>query len=435
MKRIFLILLACLTIALLVPAFAAPASAAEKVVFVGKDGTGDGSAADKPMGNLIDAFAAIGDDDGMIVFVNMYDHSVFHDIAPHEGHITLTSKYNGTDYNGGIYASQTAHLALGGDTTFENMNILIAKTSWLIRARFNHITFADNVKVEKEGSPDALSGLFIVGADQGAGSTCDHSKDTHITIKRGNFTEVIGGPRSNDNGDMTGKVIIEVTGDARIGKLAFGTRSLPNAVSLNSALLVLDGGTIDSWVASGDKVTTGFLGDVEIVLTKNFDISKSFNVTRIGAPNADGHYVFFGISGSSAFGDCIPATLFAKTTLLVDPSIKAVIDASDKIEFTSFTEGIKEYTYVGNIGSGTLDSAPDTTEPAVTEPAVTVAPTTEAAATTVPDSGTPAVTTEVPKVPEDTPATGDSSSVAVVIGGACLVSVAALILLKKKALS
>ena len=140
MKKIIAMIIACLMVAALVPVIAAPAAAAEKVVYVGKDGAGDGSAADKPMGSLVDAVAAIGDEDGTIVFVNMYESKAEHQLPAHAGHITLTSKYNGTDYAGGINATGTGHLWLGGDTTFENMNIEI-KSTWVIRCRFNHIIF------------------------------------------------------------------------------------------------------------------------------------------------------------------------------------------------------------------------------------------------------------------------------------------------------
>ena len=281
MKKIIAMLIACLMVVALVPVIAVPAAAAEKVVFVGKDGTGDGSAADKPMGNLVDAFAAIGDEDGTIVLVNMYESNATHTVAPHAGHITLTSKYNGTDYAGGIDATGTQHLILGGDTTFENMNIQI-KSTWVIRACFNHVTFEEGVNVNVLGT-SSTSGLYLVAADQSSTSTCDGSQNTHLTLKSGKFTEVVGGARSAFPSDITGKVIIEVTGTAEIAKLAFGHRTTKETINLDTALVVLDGGKIINWVATGDMKTTGFVGDVEIVLTKNFKIEDSFNLDRISA--------------------------------------------------------------------------------------------------------------------------------------------------------
>lgn len=435
MKKIIAMIIACLMVVALVPVIAAPVAAADKVVYVGKDGTGDGSAADKPMGDLVAAFAAIGDEDGTIVFVNMFEYKSETKIAPHAGHITLTSKYNGTDYNGGIYASGTGHLWLGGDTTFENMNIEI-KTTWVIRCRFNHVTFDEGVNVTFLGS-GANDGLFLVGADNNSSSDCDSTKDTHITLKSGKFREVIGGARAGFPADITGKVIVEISGDTEIFKLAFGHRSTKDKINLNTALVVLDGGIINNWVSTGDQTKTGFLGDVEIVLTKNFDISKSFNrPTRVEAPDVNGNTVFNGISGVCAFDNLTSATLFANTTLLVDPAIKAAIDASDKILTASFTE-IKEYTYTGTIGSGKLEAD----APVVTEPVVTTAPATEAPVVTDAPVATdapvvteaPAVdTTVAPETPEDTPATGDASAVVFAISAACLVAAAAMVFLKKR---
>ena len=434
MKKIIAMIIACLMVVALVPVIAAPAAAADKVVFVGKDGTGDGSAADKPMGDLVAAFAAIGDDNGTIVFVNMYESKAEHKIAPHAGLVTLTTKYNGTDYNGGIYASNTGHLWLGGDTTFTNINVNL-KSTWVIRARFNHITFDEGVNVTNDAG--TFPQLYIVGADNNSASDCDASKDTHITLKSGKFQEVIGGARSAFPADITGKVIVEVSGDTEIAKLAFGHRTTKDKINLNTALVVLDGGIINNWVSTGDQTKTGFLGDVEIVLTKNFDISKSFNrPTRVEAPDVNGNTVFNGISGVCAFDNLTSATLFANTTLLVDPAIKAAIDASDKILTASFT-AVKEYTYTGTIGSGKLEAD----APVVTEPVVTTAPATEAPVVTDAPVATdapvvteaPAVdTTVAPETPEDTPATGDASAVVFAISAACLVAAAAMVFLKKR---
>ncbi|MBQ1935026.1 MAG: hypothetical protein II370_08520, partial [Clostridia bacterium] len=161
MKKIIAMIIACLMVVALVPVIAAPAAAADKVVYVGKDGTGDGSAADKPLGSLVDAVAAIGDDNGTIVFVNMYESKAEHQLPAHAGHITFTTKYNGVDYNGGIYASGTGHLWLGGDVTVENMNLNL-KSTWVWRLRFNHLTFAEGVNVTNDAG--TFPQLYLVGA-------------------------------------------------------------------------------------------------------------------------------------------------------------------------------------------------------------------------------------------------------------------------------
>ncbi len=437
MKKIIAMIIACLMVVALVPVIAAPAAAADKVVYVGKDGTGDGSAADKPLGNLVDAFAAIGDENGTIVFVNMYESKAEHQLPAHAGHITLTTKYNGTDYNGGIYASGTGHLWLGGDTTFTNINVNL-KSTWVIRARFNHITFDAGVNVTNDAG--TFPQLYVVGADNNGTSDCDPSKDTHITLKSGKFQEVIGAARSNFPSDITGKVIVEVAGDAEIAKLAFGNRSTKDKINLNTALVVIDGGTITNWLATGDQKTTGFVGDVQIVLTKNFDISKSFDGYNGGdrtSTDTNGDTILYGISGTSAFTNHAANTLLSNVKLLVDPAIKAAVESSDKLNKETFT-AIEEYTYNGTIGSGKLEAdAPVVTDPVTTEAPATDAPATDAPVTDAPVTDAPAtdapvVTTEAPADPEPTPSTGDASAVVFAISAACLVAAAAMVFLKKR---
>ena len=201
---------------------------------------------------------------------------------------------------------------------------------------------------------------------------------------------------------------------------------------MGDALVILDGGSVDCWVSAGDKISTGFTGDVQIVLTKNFDITKSFdgNGGRTSADKTNGD-IFNGLSGASAFVNYVSATRIGTATLLVDPALSATITATDKILSDSFNE-IKEFTYTGTIGSGKLEAdAPVVTDPVVTEAPATEAPATEAPATEAPATDAPVDTTVAPETPEDTPATGDAS-VMVVFAAAAVVAVAAVVILKKK---
>jgi hypothetical protein len=60
--------------------------------------------------------------------------------------IKFTSVYNGVDYKGGIWAISTAHLILGGTTTFENLTLELDNT-WVVRCLFNKVTFGEGVNV------------------------------------------------------------------------------------------------------------------------------------------------------------------------------------------------------------------------------------------------------------------------------------------------
>jgi len=434
MKRtkLFAILLACLMVIAIVPVAVVPASAAEKVVYLAEDGEGDGSTPEKPLGDLLSAFAAIGDSDGTIVLVGELALFGEQKVEPHAGHITITGKYNGKDYEGALYAADTStsgHWIMGGDVTLENMTVTLAGT-WVIRANYHHLTFGEGFISKSDAHPNWPQ-LYVVGGENNTGiADIDPSKDVHLTFKSGIFYEVIGGPRNGNSfapGDFTGNCVIEVTNDVKIWKL-FGTSRGTGNFNYGTGLMVLDGGEIGCFAGAHDSKATGCLGDYTIVLTKNFDISKSFDAQGV---RVDGASVYQGISGVSVFDGFESATTFANAKLLIDPSIKAAVDATDKINLDSFTS-IEEYTYKGTIGSGTLEGG---SAPVVTEaPTTTVAPVvTEPATTTAaPVATEPVVTTAAPTQAEPTPSTGDGSVVLFAISAACLVAVAAMVFLKKR---
>ena len=438
MKRtkLFAILLACLMVIAIVPVAVVPASAAEKVVYLAEDGEGDGSTPEKPLGDLLSAFAAIGDSDGTIVLVGELALFGEQRVEPHAGHITITGKYNGKDYEGALYAADTStsgHWIMGGDVTLENMTVTLAGT-WVIRANYHHLTFGEGFISKSDAHPNWPQ-LYVVGGENGAdNATVDTTQDVHLTFKSGIFYEVIVGPRNGNSAttEYSGNCVVEVTNDVKIWKLFGMARGTANH-NYATGLMVLDGGEIGCFAGAHDSKATGCLGDYTIVLTKNFDISKSFDAQGV---RVDGASVYQGISGVSVFDGFESATTYANAKLLIDPSIKAAVDATDKINLDSFTS-IEEYTYKGTIGSGTLEggSAPVVTEPVVTEaPTTTVAPVvTEPATTTAaPVATEPVVTTAAPTQAEPTPSTGDGSVVLFAISAACLVAVAAMVFLKKR---
>ena len=433
MKRLFASVLAFLLVLSLAPLAALPASAAEKVVYVKEDATGDGSAPDKALASLEDAYNALGDEGGTIVLVGEVVHlSAFY--APeHTGTVTITGKYNGVDYKGGIYAVVTDHFYCGGPTVFENLHLQLAST-WVIHGMFHHLTFGAGITVAEDDGKE-WPRLYVSGGDQGSASTLDTAQDTHLTILSGTFLEIVGGPRGGAPADYTGKCVVEFGGDAKTFKLALGGRSSA-AVNYGSGLLVLDGGVIDCWATAHDSKETGFKGDVQIVLTKNFKIEDSFNNVQQAADHTftdpAGNIIFYGISGASVFSGYEEATLFANSELLIDPSIKAAVDASGKIKTLGFT-AMKEYTYTGTFGSGTLDGG---NTPVVTDPPVvtTDAPAQETTAAPAQETTAAPATEPVPATTagEVTPPTGDISPVLFVISGAALVAAAAMVFVKKR---
>ena len=435
MKRLFASVLAFLLVLSLAPLTALPASAAEKVVYVKEAATGDGSAPDKALASLADAYKALGTDGGTIVLVGEIKYRAEFIAPEHTGTVTITGKYNGSDYEGKIYAETTKHFYCGGPTVFENLKIQM-KSTWVIRACFHHLTFGYGVTVAEDDGK-AWPRLYVVGGDNGPSSTLDTAQDTHLTFLSGTFLEIIGGPRLGAPADYTGKCVVEFGGDAKAFKIALGGRSCKSApVHFGSGLLVLDGGMVDCWATAHDSMTNGFKGDVQIVLTKNFNIANSFNNPDQSADHTltdkEGNVVFYGISGASVFNGYEDTTHYANSELLIDPSIKAAVDASGKVKTLGFT-AIKEYTYTGTFGSGTLDGG---NTPVVTDPPVvtTDAPAQETTAAPAQETTAAPATEPVPATTagEVTPPTGDISPVLFVISGAALVAAAAMVFVKKR---
>jgi len=332
--------------------------AAEKAVYLSERGEGDGSTPEKALGTFEKAYAALGEDGGQVVIVGTYELSTGFTAPSHKGKITITGSYNGTDHKGEIHATNTSASGMfrcGGETVFENITLRVAG-NWVVLACFNHLTFGDGVITKSDVADHGeFPRIFVAGGDQGAKSKLPTDGNTHLTFKSGTFYEVMAGPRSGSPSDYTGLMVTEVTGTAAIYKLSAAGRSASNT-DYGSALLILDGGKVQCWAGGHDSKSCGMKFDTKFVITKNFDISASFNdlgTERIFT-NSGGSKIFYGISGSSVFVGKESATLFAHTWLLVDPAVKSAVMASGKINTDGFTD-IKDFEYTGTIGSGKLE--------------------------------------------------------------------------------
>lgn len=319
-----------------IPAFTV--SAAENVVYVKDGGTGDGSAADKPLGKLYDAFTKLSvmKDGGTVVLVGNVTLTDLFEEPEHEGKITVTGLYGGKDYAPIINVATTQHYKLNGDTTFEHLTFCLTGT-WVMRARFHALEFGEGI-VTTDIALRVIPQFFVVGGDQGSASELPTDGDTNLIFRSGTFYEVIGMARAGAPSDYTGTANISVYGDTVIFKLAYAMRGT-SAMNGGNVSVLLDGGTILTWVTAGDTVTGGITGKTIITLTKNFDITKSFN--DAGARtlvDTNGRTVFNGISGASAFMEMVADTLKGESFLYYDSSIYNAEVFADKINTASFTK-------------------------------------------------------------------------------------------------
>ena len=134
-------------------------SAAQEVVFVdqsaGND-TNDGKSATTAVKTLDAAYKKIGDGDGTIVLCSEYALSGDYTGPEHKGTVTITSKYNGTQYDAQIWNKANMVLRLNGSTVFKDVTF-IQSYRLFIAANFNPIVFDTGIEVKTRsgsGTPD-----------------------------------------------------------------------------------------------------------------------------------------------------------------------------------------------------------------------------------------------------------------------------------------
>ncbi|MBQ6893751.1 MAG: hypothetical protein IJN48_06045, partial [Clostridia bacterium] len=178
-----------LTLFLLVFVFTVAASAADTVYL---DGTGN----TKDAYTTLAAAAAALENGGDIIIVGDTDITAA-TVLPDGVALNITAK-NGAVLNLG------ARLTLGGETTFDNITINNASTSYqLIVAAGNSVTMGEGVVTTTDGT--ALVYPAIVGGNYNTACT----KGSHITVKGGTWRNIYG---ANYNGSFKGDSTVDFTG-------------------------------------------------------------------------------------------------------------------------------------------------------------------------------------------------------------------------------
>ena len=123
---------------------------------------------------------------------------------------------NITAQNGAVL-NLGARLTLGGETTFDNITINNASSSYqLIVAAGNPVTFGEGVATTTNGT--ALVYPVIVGGNYNTACT----KGSHITVKGGTWRNIYG---ANYNGAFTGNSTVDFTGGTVLVTLSGGSYS------------------------------------------------------------------------------------------------------------------------------------------------------------------------------------------------------------------
>lgn len=405
-------------------------SAADTTVYLNDGGTGDGSSASAPLGDIVEAInkAANG---GKIVITDTYTMLDAIYEPAHKGDIVITG---GTfDLNAETF--NRYYLAGPGSTTFENITLHDAsgdsKKGLVVIAQFNELIMGEGV--DTMTTKTYLIGGFQVPFEE----NIKLDLDSHITIKSGKYHVVSGSSRGASSTLFAGTSHIVMDG-GEVNMLLGGSC---NGSAMGGADITINGGTINQLMMAGDA-TRRINGDA--TLTVNGGLIGQLLVNNImghATVNFNGGQI---ASATKSIEDKIQEFVTDGTaTLNVNPDLNAamVALAFDNVNYVGgktpaattepvTTEETKDAAATeASTASETTEAV--TTEPAKTEPAET---TTEAEKTTdtekAADTTVPA-TTAAP-VPADEGGLGTGAIIGIVAAVIVVIAVVVVVIVKKK---
>ena len=293
------------------------AASAADTVYVKDGGTGDGTSALSPLGDLADAIRAVSGG-GKVVLVGDtsvaksagYDASVGAFTAPAtSGTLTLSSEGGAR-----LVFPDGGRFFCTGDTTFENITFYNAhKKTLVVAGRFFALTFGkgvtmDNIEVHVVGGMEHTNATVTVPDD-------DYSRDAHITLESGRFAEVTGLGRNTGkasfNPNYTGAAYITISGDATVDKVFGAFRWGGKAQNTARVYITLDGGAVTNFVTACGSEKITYTVDATVTLTEKFDPATYFKGVNETGWSTSG--VWHGLTGGPAFGQV--AANYGKTTL------------------------------------------------------------------------------------------------------------------------
>ncbi len=259
MKKLFMYTLfaALLTFVLLVTT-----SAAEKTVYVADGGSGDGSSTASPVGTLTAAYAALGDEGGVIELCEAVTLSATFTEPAHAGLVTI---------RGGSLSANGIRYILHGPTKFEAVTFCGSGSFLLFVAQFHPITMGEGIKCVGYGDFSIISKCVSIlgGVQSGADkyATVTHDLDSHIEIHSGKFLLVAFSRQCSHN--YTGMAHIDIYGgDIYNCYLGAANNGLGGDVKLN-----IYGGNFLGTIFSSSTTACKAGGDMTVTV-KGGDFSK-----------------------------------------------------------------------------------------------------------------------------------------------------------------
>ena len=367
--RLMAVLLVCLLACI-------GAAAADTTVYLNDGGTGDGTSASAPLGDMTEALIKVADG-GKVVITDTYTIGDIFEMPQHKGDVCITG---GTLIMAGDPANRF-YVSGPGKTTFEQITLRDGTgKGFCIAGRFNEIVMG-------EGIDTTTAKIYVIGGYQKEfPEDMQLGLDAHVTIKSGKYHAVAGSSRGASSIMFEGTSHITVDG-GEVNMLFGGSI---NGSGMSGADITVNGGMVSQLMMAGDK-TRRINGNA--VLTVNGGTIGQLMVNNImghATVNYNGGNI---VTATKSIENEIQEFVTDGTaTLNVDPDLNAVMVAL----------AFDEVNYVGGkTPTATTEPAKTTEEPAKTEaPAETTTDTEDAAATeesTASETTTEEVTTEPAK--------------------------------------
>ena len=176
--------------------------AAAGTVYLADGGSGNGKTADAPLGNIADAYTALGDEGGRIVIVKQYTLGENFVEPAHSGTVTLTQSDGETVYNAGgargLIANNHRYILNGpfclDELTIRGKGADVSTNFILFVAQYHPISVTESVVcADFSAKSNVVSGqASIVGGVQSGADAYEDAKmddrDTHITVAGGTWS-------------------------------------------------------------------------------------------------------------------------------------------------------------------------------------------------------------------------------------------------------
>lgn len=292
----------------------APEVTTLETVYVATGGTGDGSAADKPIGSLADAYEQLDlEKGGTIVLCGEYLVSASILVPEHTGTVKITSVYGGVDYR----VTNSAAFRITGDWVFRFMGptvldgltfVISASKTATIAANYHPLSIGTDVQMlNTNGAVTAQ--MRVTGGPYNAATVpvLAAGESSSLQILGGTYSSILAFSYSVANYVNAGTMDITLGGNAKTDALWFGVASSSTSYGGTVNATLKDNADIGILYLGGNNANMYLNGDATVNLQ---DAASVGEIKYYTWEDPDGKYVStLNITGDNTslpvgYGEC-----------------------------------------------------------------------------------------------------------------------------------